>query len=66
MKLLYTPKLKLGTIMYSTKSMSTPKSTICTIFVQVVRYGLPIVNELLLVVNGLPMVVNWLSPVATD
>ena len=46
MKLLYTPKLKLGTIMYSTKPMSTPKSTICTIFVQIGRYGLPGVNGL--------------------
>ena len=66
MKLLCAPKLNLGSIMYSTRGMSTPKSTICTIFVQVVRFGLPIVNELLLVVNGLPLVVNWLPPVATD
>jgi hypothetical protein len=36
MKLLYAPKLKLRIIMYSTRSMSTPFSTICTIFVQVV------------------------------
>ena len=66
MKLLYTPKLKLGTIMYSTKGMSTAKSTFCTIFVQIVRYGLPIANGLLLVVNELLLVVKWLPPVATD